>query len=208
MAEIVIAAAYRDEFGKGAARRLRRDKMIPAVMYGHGSDPVHIALPSHVTTLALRTANVLLTIDLPKRENEKTKPPAQLALARQIQRDPVRDAIEHLDLIIVKRGEKVTVEVPLVVSGEIVGEGVLIQDQNTITLEVEATAIPANIEISVEGLEAGTTITAKDVRLPSGAVFNGDPDALILSIQLPQAEDLGEAVAEEEETETDEAAEE
>ena len=191
MAEIVITAEVRDEFGKGAARRLRRSKMIPAVMYGHGSDPVHIALPAHATTMALRTANALLDIEIPGRK-------AQLALPKQIQRDPVRDTIEHVDLIAVRRGEKVTVEVPLTVTGEIRGEAVIIQDQNTITLEVEATKIPAFIDINVDGFEVGVTILAKDLVLPEGAVFPGDPEDLILSIQAPQAKDMGEIVSEEE----------
>jgi len=199
MAPTVIKAQIRDEFGKGAARRLRRDKMIPAVMYGHGGQPVHLALPAHITTLALRAANALLEIEL---AGEKS----QLALAKQIQRDPVRDTIEHVDLIIVKRGEKVSVEVPLVIVGEVRGEGIVIQDQNVITLEVEATAIPANVEINIDGLEAGAVITAQDLPLPPGAVFNGEPDDLILSIQVPQAKDMGEATAEEgeEEAEADE----
>ena len=199
MAEIVIAAQLREEFGKGAARRLRREKLIPAVMYGHGTKPIHIALPAHATMLALRAANALLTIEIAGKAS-------QMALAKQIQRDPVRDVIEHVDLIIVKRGEKVSVEVPLVIVGEVRGEGIVIQDQNVITLEVEATAIPANVEINIDGLEAGAVITAQDLPLPPGAVFNGEPDDLILSIQVPQAKDMGEATAEEgeEEAEADE----
>ena len=190
MAEIVIKATLREEFGKGAARRLRREKMIPAVLYGHGTDPVHIALPAHATTMALRTANALLDLEIEGRK-------AQLALPKQIQRDPVRDVIEHVDLIIVRRGEKVTVEVPLTVTGEIRGSGVIIQDQNTIMLEVEATKIPAFIEINVDGMEVGVTVVAQDLVLPEGATFPGDPDDLILSIQAPQAKDMGESVAEE-----------
>ncbi|MDR0488406.1 MAG: 50S ribosomal protein L25/general stress protein Ctc [Propionibacteriaceae bacterium] len=190
MAEIIIKAQTRDEFGKGAARRMRRDKMIPAVLYGHGTDPVHIALPAHATAMALRTANALLDIDI---EGGK----GQLALPKQIQRDPVRGTIEHVDLIIVRRGEKVTVEVPLTVVGEIRGSGVIIQDQNTIMLEVEATKIPASIEINVDGMEVGVTILAQDLNLPEGAVFPGDPEDLILSIQAPQAKDMGESTAEE-----------
>ena len=199
MADNVIKAVIREEFGKGAARRLRRDKMIPAVMYGHGSEPKHVALPAHQTTLALRTANALLTIEL-----DKQRP--QLALARQIQRDPVRDVIEHVDLVIVKRGEKVSVEVPLVVVGEVLGAGVVLQDQNTITLEVEATSIPANVEVSIEGLEAGATILAQDLELPEGAVFSGDPETLIVSIQAVAAKDT--EVGDEESAQTEEDTEE
>ncbi|MDR0783487.1 MAG: 50S ribosomal protein L25/general stress protein Ctc [Propionibacteriaceae bacterium] len=199
MAEIIIAAQVRDEFGKGAARRARRDQLIPAVMYGHGTKPIHVALPAHETTLALRTANALLTIDLPGKTN-------QMALAKQIQRDPVRRTIEHIDLIIVKRGEKVSVEVPLVLVGEIRGEGIVIQDQNSITLEVEATAIPANIEIDIDGLEAGAVVSAQDLVLPKGAVYQGEPEDLILSVQVPQAKDMGEITIEDGDGETAEEA--
>jgi len=199
MAEIVITAKVRDEFGKGAARRLRRENLIPAVLYGHGGDPIHLALPAHATTMALRTANALLDIELAGH-----KP--QLALPKQIQRDPVKDTIEHVDLIIVKRGEKVQVEVPLIVIGELKGEALVIQDQNTIMLEVEATKIPAHIEVSIDGLEVGATIYAKDLVLPEGAAFTGEPEELILSVQAPQAKDMGEgAPAEEAGEETEEA---
>ncbi|MCL2736224.1 MAG: 50S ribosomal protein L25/general stress protein Ctc [Propionibacteriaceae bacterium] len=199
MAQIVITAQLRDEFGKGAARRLRRDNMIPAVLYGHGGEPIHVALPAHVTTLALRTANALLDIAL-----EGHKP--QLALPKQIQRDPVRDTIEHVDLLVVKRGEKVHVEVPLQIVGEVKGSAVIIQDQTTITLEVEATHIPAHIDIDIDGLEVGAVILAQDLTLPKGAVFTGEPEDLILSIQAPQAKDMGETVGEESgETEASEA---
>ena len=190
MAEIAIKAQVREEFGKGAARRLRRDKMIPAVLYGHGGKTVHLALPVHATSLALRTANALLNIEL-----EGHRP--QLALPKQIQRDPVRDSIEHVDLIAVKRGEKVNVEIPLLITGEFKGEAVVIQDQTTIMLEVEATKIPAHVEVSIEGQVAGYTVTAQDLQLPTGAAFHGDPESLILSLQTPQAKDMGEAAAEE-----------
>ena len=199
MAEIVITASVRDEFGKGAARRLRRENLIPAVLYGHGGDPIHLALPAHATTMALRTANALLDIELAGHA-------PQLALPKQIQRDPVKDTIEHVDLIVVKRGEKVQVEVPLIVTGELKGEALVIQDQSSIMLEVEATKIPAHIEVSIEGLEVGATIFAKDLVLPSGATFPGDPEDLILSVQAPQAKDMGEGgAAEEESEETEEA---
>ena len=201
MAEIVITATVRDEFGKGAARRLRRDNLIPAVLYGHGGDPIHLALPAHATTMALRTANALLDIELAGH-----KP--QLALPKQIQRDPVKDTIEHVDLIVVKRGEKVQVEVPLVVTGELKGEALVIQDQNVIMLEVEATNIPAHIEVSIEGLDVGATIFAKDLVLPEGASFTGDPDDLILSVQAPQAKDMGESTPSEEAAEETEEAQE
>ena len=190
MAQTIIKAQIRDQFGKGAARRLRRNKLIPAVMYSRGGQPVHLALPAHVTTLALRAANALLDIELDGQES-------QLALAKQTQRDPVTDAIEHVDLIIVKRGEKVQVEVPLSVTGEARGEAVVILDQNTVMLEVEATRIPSFIEVSVDAQEVGYIVNAADLVLPEGATLRGEPDALILSIQAPQAKDIGEVAGEE-----------
>ncbi|MDR2974656.1 MAG: 50S ribosomal protein L25/general stress protein Ctc [Propionibacteriaceae bacterium] len=189
MAEITIAAKTRDEFGKGAARRLRRDKLIPAVLYGHGGETVHLALPAHATTMALRTANALLDLEV---EGGKS----QLALPKQIQRDPVKDTIEHVDLIIVRRGEKVHVEVPLVVTGEPRGEAVVILEQNSLMLEVEATHIPPHIDIDVEGQEVGYTLTAADLVLPEGALYTGESEDVIVSIQTPQAKDMGESTEE------------
>ena len=194
--EIKLAASARNEFGKGAARRLRRAGQVPAVVYGHGADPVHIALPGHETLLALRTANALLSITI---DGGK----AQLALPKQVQRDPLKGFLEHVDLLIVRKGEKVTVEVPLVIRGE-VKEGIVTMDQQSITLEAEATNIPAQIEIEVSALEVGQQITAGDLNLPEGAVFPGEPEDLILSVAAPISEealeaslDAGEAPAEE-----------
>lgn len=196
--EIKLAADSRTEFGKGASRRLRREGKVPAVIYGHGTDPVHIALPGHESLLALRAANALLSITI---DGGK----AQLALPKQVQRDPLKGFLEHVDLLIVRKGEKVTVEVPLVILGE-VKEGIVTMDQQTITLEAEATNIPAQIEIEVSALEVGQQITAGDLNLPEGAVFSGEPEDLILSVAAPISEealeaslegDAGEAPAEE-----------
>jgi large subunit ribosomal protein L25 len=175
VSENKIAATSRTEFGKGAARRTRRAGLVPAVLYGHGTDPVHMSLPGHEVLLALRVANAVLEISIDGGTS-------QLALAKQIQRNPVRGTIEHLDLVIVRRGEKVTVEVPLVVVGDHPADRMVVMDQQTIALEVEATQIPADIEVSVAGLEIGDTITAKDLKLPAGAVFPGAPEDLILSM--------------------------
>lgn len=183
--EIKLAAESRTEFGKGAARRVRRAHKVPAVIYGHGTAPVHIALPGHETLLALRTANALLTITI-----DGGKP--QLALPKQVQRDPIRGTLDHVDLIVVKRGEKVTVEVPLVVTG-VKDDRILVLDQQSIALEVEATHIPSQIDIDVAALEIGQQLTAGDLELPAGAVFPGEADDLILSIQpLPTAEAAGD----------------
>ncbi|HQY99036.1 MAG TPA: 50S ribosomal protein L25/general stress protein Ctc [Propionicimonas sp.] len=175
MSESKIAAVSRTEFGKGAARRTRRAGLVPAVLYGHGTDPVHLSLPGHDVQLALRVANAVLEISI---DGSKS----QLALAKQVQRNPVKGSIEHVDLVIVKKGEKVTVEVRLVVAGDHPADRMILMDQQTITLEVEATHIPTDIEIDVTGLEIGDTITAKDLVLPTGALFPGEPDDLILSV--------------------------
>ena len=175
MSNSVIAAVTRSEFGKGAARRTRRAGLVPAVLYGHGTDPVHLSLPGHEVQLALRVANAVLELSV---DGGKT----QLALAKQAQRNPIKGNVEHLDLVIVKKGEKVTVEVPLLVVGDHPSDRMIVMDQQTITLEVEATHIPTDIEINVAGLEIGDTVTAKDLALPKGAVFPGEPDDLILSV--------------------------
>ena len=182
--EIKIAGESRSEFGKGASRRLRRDGKVPAVMYGHGADPIHLTLPGHETLLALRTANALLSIMI---DGGK----AQLALPKQVQRDPIKGFLEHIDLVAVRKGEKVTVEVPLIVLGDTKDDRIVNMDQQTITLEAEATNIPAQIEIDVAGLEIGDAVTAADLNLPEGAVFPGEPTDLILSIVAAQsAEEL------------------
>lgn len=182
--EIQLAAEARTEFGKGAARRIRRAHKVPAVIYGHGTDPVHITLPGHETLLALRTANALLAITIDGGRE-------QLALPKQVQRDPIKGSVEHVDLIVVRRGEKVTVDIPLHVTGADKEDRILVLDQQSISLEVEATAIPSQIAIDVSGLEIGDSLTASQLELPEGAVFHGAPDDLILSIAAaPTADEL------------------
>ncbi len=182
--ELKLAAESRNEFGKGAARRIRRANKVPAVIYGHGGDPIHITLPGHETLMALRTANALLTLVIDGAEPE-------LALPKQVQRDPITGFLEHVDLVIVKKGEKVSVEVPLLITGTIKEDRILVQDQQAITLEVEATNIPAHVEIDGGALQIGDQITAADLKLPAGAVFAGDPEELILSIApAPTTEEL------------------
>ncbi|MGL4176647.1 MAG: 50S ribosomal protein L25/general stress protein Ctc [Dermatophilaceae bacterium] len=169
-----LVAEARAQFGKGAARRIRRDHKIPAVMYGHGNAPVHITLPGHDSMLALKNSNALLTIVLDGTE--------QLALAKDVQRDPIKPVIEHIDLVIVKRGEKVTVDVPVHVEGDAAPETVVTTDNTTLQLEVEATAIPESLTVSVEGLTAGTQVLAGQVELPAGAVLVTDADALVVNV--------------------------
>lgn len=183
--ELRIAADIRTEFGKGAARRIRRAGRVPAVMYGHGIDPVHVSLPGHDTMLALKNPNALLAIDLPGGD--------RLALPKAIQRDPIKGFLEHVDLLLVRRGEKVTVEVQVHVVGEPAPDSLVSHELNALTIEAEATHIPTEIEVSVEGLTVGSHITAGDVRLPAGSTLVTEPDHLVLSIlAAPTAEQLAE----------------
>ena len=174
MSEVKLTAESRTEFGKGAARRLRRADKIPAVLYGHGTQPVHVALPGHATMLALKHSNALISLELAGG--------TQLALPKDVQRDPVRNLIEHVDLVIVRRGEKVTVDVPLHVTGSPVGDALATNELNTLSLEVEATAIPEAVEVSVQGAEAGTQIHAGQIQLPAGATLAGDADAVAVVV--------------------------
>lgn len=180
MAEIKLAGAARSEFGKGAARRLRRAGQVPAVLYGHGSDPVHLSLPAHDTQLALRQANALLSISI---DGGK----AQLALPKQVQRDAIKGFIEHVDLVMVKVGEKVHVEVPVTLVGEPEPGCVAMLDLNTVTVIAPATSIPNGIDINIDRAPAGTQITLGDLVLPEGAEVAGDADTLVVNVTLPRA---------------------
>ncbi|WP_417510772.1 50S ribosomal protein L25/general stress protein Ctc [Microbacterium sp.] len=175
-----VHAEVREQFGKGFARRLRAAGKIPAVIYGHGTDPVHVALPGHQVSLIIRRANALLELDVDGKDH--------LALVKDVQRDPVRQIIEHIDLLVVKKGEKVHVEVPIFTVGESFSGTIVTNEVNTIRLEVEATHIPQHIEVSVEGLVEGTHITAADVKLPKGAALLDDPELLLLAVSVPAAE--------------------
>ncbi len=174
MSETKLVAQNRTEFGKGAARRIRRAHQIPAVMYGHGTEPVHITLPGHETMLALKASNALLSIEI----DGKT----QLALAKDVQRDAIKPVIEHVDLVVVRRGEKVTVDVQVHTVGEAAVETVVTVENQTVELEVEATHIPESIEVSIEGRAAGTQIHASDLVLPEGAALVTDPEILVVNI--------------------------
>ncbi len=180
-----VDAQLRTQFGKGFARRLRAAGDIPAVLYGHGTDPQHLALPGHQVALLLRRANALLELSI----EGKT----QLALVKDVQKDPVRQIIEHIDLLVVRKGEKLQVEVPILVVGEPVSGTIANLDAGTVLLEVEATHIPQNIEVDVEGLEDGTHITAADLTLPQGAVLAGDAELLIVAIAVPSSALAAEA---------------
>ncbi len=174
MPEVRITAEPRTEFGKGAARRIRRASKVPAVIYGHGTDPRHISLPGHELMLALKTSNVLLTLDIDGTD--------ELALPKDIQRDPIKGFLEHVDLVVVKRGEKVTVEIGVHLIGEAALETFVTTEQQTLTVEAEATHIPTGVDVSIEGLQVGTQIHAKDVTLPDGVTLVTDPDALVVNV--------------------------
>jgi large subunit ribosomal protein L25 len=186
VSESKIAAVSRTEFGKGAARRTRRAGLVPAVLYGHGTDPVHLSMPGHEVLLALRVANAVLEVVIDGGT-------AQLALAKQVQRDPIRGDIEHVDLVIVRKGEKVTVEVALIVVGSVPPDRMVLMDQQTISLEVEATHIPTSVEIDITGLQIGDSIAAKDLKLPEGAVFPGSPEDLMLSVTATPSQEALDA---------------
>ncbi|MGW3105928.1 50S ribosomal protein L25/general stress protein Ctc [Streptomyces sp. NPDC001100] len=182
MADVKLTAETRTEFGKGAARRIRRDKKVPAVVYGHGVDPLHVTLPGHELQLALRTPNVLLTLDI----EGKT----QLAIPKAVQRDAIKGFLEHVDLLTVKSGEKVTVEVYVHTEGELAPGSFLLEHVlSTITVEAEATHIPESVTVSIAGLEAGASIAAKDIPLPKGTTLAIDEDAVVLQVLAAQAEE-------------------
>ena len=174
-----VHAEVRENFGKGFARRLRAAGKIPAVIYGHGTDPVHVALPGHQVSLLIRRANAVLELDVNGKE--------QLTLVKDVQKDPVHQIIEHIDLLVVKKGEKIQVDVPVVVLGEPAPGTIVNLDSTSILLEVEATHIPQHIEVDVEGLEDGTHITAADLKLPKGSVLVADAELLIVAISVPAA---------------------
>jgi len=184
--EVHIAAETRSEFGKGAARRIRREGRVPAVLYGHGTETRHLSLPGHQLMLALKTPNVLLYLDGLKNGSE-------IALPKAVQRDPVRNIIEHVDLILVRRGEKVTVEVPIRVTGDIAPDGMLEQQLVQIPVEAEATSIPQGIDVDVEGMEIGAAVHAGDLKLPRGVSLQVDPEILVLHVVAqPTAEEPAE----------------
>ncbi|WP_104042940.1 50S ribosomal protein L25/general stress protein Ctc [Arthrobacter sp. ZGTC412] len=174
MSEQKLAAEVRTEFGKGYARRARMANLIPAVIYGHGAEPIHVTLPAKATTLAVRTANALLALDI--------NGESHLALVKDVQRDPIKQIIEHIDLLTVRQGEKVTVDIPVHVVGELAPGNVFNQELTVISLEAEATHLPTAVEVSIEGRTAGEHIHASDLPLPKGAVLLADADALVVNI--------------------------
>ncbi|MGP4032532.1 50S ribosomal protein L25/general stress protein Ctc [Pseudarthrobacter sp. 1C304] len=190
MSEQKLAAEVRTEFGKGFARRARMANLIPAVIYGHGAEPIHITLPAKATTLAVRVPNALLSLDI--------NGEGHLAIVKDVQRDPIKQIVEHIDLLTVRKGEKVTVDVPVHVVGEVAPGNVQNLELTVVSLEAEATHLPTAVEVNVEGRGAGEHVHASDLVLPKGAVLLTDAEALVVNIS--------EAVEIVEEEETEEAA--
>ena len=181
MPEVRIEAEPRTEFGKGAARAIRRAGRVPAVMYGHGAENRHFTLPEHELMLALKTPNALIRVEgLPGR--------AALALPKAVQRHAIKGLIEHVDLIEVRRGEKVTVEIPIRVTGEVFSGGILDQQLVQISVEAEATHLPDGVDVDVDGAQVGMQVFAKDLALPKGTALVSDPEALVLHVTAPQSQ--------------------
>lgn len=190
----ILQAESRTDFGKGVARKIRANDKVPAVLYGHGHDPVHLTLPGHQTFLILKaSANALVTLQFDGEE--------QLALVKDVQRHPFRDVIEHVDLLIVRRGEKVTVEVPFHVEGEPLGGNSVQVEHQVLTIEADVLSIPERIEVNVDGLGEGTRITAGELKLPEGTTLTLEDDEPVVFIVEAAAQDTssdaGEAAAEE-----------
>jgi large subunit ribosomal protein L25 len=185
MSDLVkIPAELRSDFGKGAARQARRDHKIPAVVYGHGAEPIHVLLPSQQTTLAVRHSNALLVLDVEGEEH--------MALVKDIQRHALKQTVDHLDLLTVRKGEKVTVDVSVHVEGEVAPGAVLDLEQFTVSVEAEATHLPESVTLNVEGREAGDNILASELALPQGTSLLIDADTVIATVYVPAAADLGE----------------
>jgi len=190
MSEVKLAAETRTSFGKGAARSIRRENKVPVVLYGHGAEPQHLTLPGHDLLLALRTPNVLISLDIDGKTNE-------LAIPKAVQRDAIKGFLVHVDLLLVKRGEKVNVEIPVHTEGELAAGGNLLEHVlNALPVEAEATHIPESVTVSIEGLEAGASVLAKDIKLPSGVSLAVEDDAVVLQVLAAQAEEAAAEGAE------------
>ncbi|MER5348726.1 50S ribosomal protein L25/general stress protein Ctc [Kitasatospora sp. NPDC002551] len=189
MSEIRLAAETRTEFGKGAARRARRAGFVPGVVYGHGHAPVHLNLPGHDLMMALKTPNALLVVPIEGKD--------EYVLPKAVQREAIKRTIEHVDLLLVKRGEKVTVEIPVHTEGELAPGGNLLEHVlQALPIEAEATHLPEAVTVSVEGLEAGASIHAKDIVLPNGVSLAVEADAVVLQVIAAQAAPAEEEAAE------------
>jgi large subunit ribosomal protein L25 len=181
MAEVKLAAQVRTDFGKGAARRARRADLVPAVIYGHGAEPKHVAIHNHALMMALKTTNVLLRLDVDGKD--------ELVIPKAVQREAIRGFLVHVDFLSVKKGEKVTVDVPIVTEGDLApGANLLEHLMNTLSVEAEATHLPESVTVSIAGLTAGDSVQAKDVVLPAGTSLAVEDDAVVLQVVAAQAE--------------------
>ncbi|MEU7434653.1 MULTISPECIES: 50S ribosomal protein L25/general stress protein Ctc [unclassified Streptomyces] len=189
MAEVKLAAQVRTDFGKGAARRARRADLVPAVVYGHGAEPQHVAIHNHALMMALKTPNALIRLEFDGK--------SALVIPKAVQREAIRQFLVHVDFLAVKKGEKVSVEIPIHVEGDLApGQLVLEHVLNTLPVEAEATHIPESVTVSVEGLDAGDSVLAKDIVLPSGSSLAVEDDAVVVQVIAAQAEAPAEEAAE------------
>ncbi|GAA3191404.1 MULTISPECIES: 50S ribosomal protein L25/general stress protein Ctc [Streptomyces] len=186
MAEVKLTAQVRTEFGKGAARQARRDNLVPAVIYGHGAEPKHVAIHNHALMMALKTPNVLIRLDVDGKD--------ELVIPKAVQREAIRGFLVHVDFLAVKKGEKVTVEVPIVTEGDLApGANLLEHLMNSLSVEAEATHLPESVTVSIAGLTAGDSVQAKDVVLPAGTSLAVEDDAVVLQVVAAQAEAAAES---------------
>ncbi|MFD5737205.1 50S ribosomal protein L25/general stress protein Ctc [Streptomyces sioyaensis] len=189
MAEVKLSAQVRTDFGKGAARRARRADLVPAVVYGHGAEPQHVAIHNHALMMALKTPNALIRLEFDGK--------SALVIPKAVQREAIRQFLVHVDFLAVKKGEKVSVEIPIHVEGDLApGQLVLEHVLNTLPVEAEATHIPESVTVSVEGLDAGSSVLAKDIVLPSGSSLAVEDDAVVVQVIAAQAEAPAEEAAE------------
>jgi large subunit ribosomal protein L25 len=199
VSEVRISAEPRTEFGKGGARRTRRAGNVPAVLYGHGGDPVHISLPAREFAAIIRKSGMTQVLNIDISDGTKA-----LALAKAIQRDPVKDTYDHVDLLVVRAGEKIIIDVPVVLVGEAARDTLVNHEQQTLSINADATKLPDRIEASIEGLQAGSHVTAGDLVLPDGVELAADADLIILIVNnAPSAADLDAEGAETETAETE-----
>ncbi|MFE7544619.1 50S ribosomal protein L25/general stress protein Ctc [Streptomyces platensis] len=198
MAEVKLTAQVRTDFGKGAARRARRADLVPAVIYGHGAEPQHVAINNHALMMALKTPNVLLRLEFDGKN--------ELVIPKAVQREAIRGFLVHADFLAVKKGEKVNVELPIHTEGELAPGGNLLEySLNTLPVEAEATHIPESVTVSIAGLDAGHSVQAKDIALPAGVSLAVEDDAVVLQVVAAQAEAPAEEAAEGEGAEGSEA---
>ncbi|MFI1500734.1 50S ribosomal protein L25/general stress protein Ctc [Streptomyces platensis] len=189
MAEVKLDAQVRTDFGKGAARRARRADLVPAVIYGHGAEPQHVAINNHALMMALKTPNALIRLEFDGK--------SELVIPKAVQREAIRQFLVHVDFLAVKKGEKVNVELPIHTEGELAPGGNLLEYVlNTLPVEAEATHIPESVTVSIAGLDAGHSVQAKDIALPAGVSLGVEDDAIVLQVVAAQAEVPAEEAAE------------